>query len=249
MRATRVAAIIARRCRRHGRTKPVPPRRRSTMSRPRSACARSTARGNNVAHPDWGQVGRPYLRVAPAAYADGVGTPVAGPPTRYVSNRVFADCAQNLFSENGGHAVGLRVGAVHGPHDRAARGGRRRARADRASTPHDPLEAFRNDFGAIDFSRTPAAPGTGTGGVVREQINTVSSYIDGWSVYGGTDQPARVAARGPGQRQPRRQRRAAAAGPRRAAAAPLEPRRRRHGARDGLPGRPRRDAAEGDGRR
>ena len=34
--------------------------------------------------------------------------------------------------------------------------------------------------------RTPAAPGTGTGNKARQQINTVSSYIDGFSVYGGT---------------------------------------------------------------
>ena len=34
--------------------------------------------------------------------------------------------------------------------------------------------------------RTPAAPGTGTGTTPRQQINTVSSYIDGFSVYGGT---------------------------------------------------------------
>jgi len=56
---------------------------------------------NNVAHPDWGQVGKPYLRVTPAVYADGIGAPVPGPPTRYISNRIFADYSQNLFSENG----------------------------------------------------------------------------------------------------------------------------------------------------
>jgi hypothetical protein len=62
---------------------------------------------------------------------------------------------------------------------------------------HDPLEGFRNDFGAIDFSRTPAAPRIGGAGVVREQINTVSSLIDGWSVYGGTDQRLEWLREGP----------------------------------------------------
>ena len=55
--------------------------------------------GNNVANPTWGQAGRPYARVAPAAYADGIGAPVAGPNARYVSNRVFNDVSQNVFSE------------------------------------------------------------------------------------------------------------------------------------------------------
>src|SRR5262245_8874921 len=50
--------------------------------------------GNNVAHPTWGEAGFPYSRVTPARYEDG------GPPARYISNRVFADGAQNIFSEN-----------------------------------------------------------------------------------------------------------------------------------------------------
>src|SRR5205085_1501300 len=49
----------------------------------------------------------------------------------------------------------------------------------------DRLEQFRNDLGAIDFARTPAAPGTGVS-TPRQQINTISSYIDGSGVYGLT---------------------------------------------------------------
>jgi hypothetical protein len=138
--------------------------------------------GNNLAHPTWGQSGAPYLRVAPANYADGVKTPVAGPPTRYVSNRVFNDIAQNIFSERNltqwgfvwgqfmDHTFGLRqeTGGENAP----------------IAFGDDPLEEFTNDLGSIDFSRTPAAPGTGVRGVARQQINTVSSYIEGSSVYG-----------------------------------------------------------------
>jgi Animal haem peroxidase len=43
-----------------------------------------------------------YRRLAPANYADGRARPVApAAPDRYVSNRIFNDGAQNLFSENG----------------------------------------------------------------------------------------------------------------------------------------------------
>src|SRR5207244_3411437 len=57
--------------------------------------------GNNVLHSDWGQAGTQYLRIAPANYADGVAQMVAGPSPRHVSNAIFNDVGQNIFSENG----------------------------------------------------------------------------------------------------------------------------------------------------
>ena len=49
----------------------------------------------------------------------------------------------------------------------------------------DPLESFTNDVGQMEFARTPAAPGTGVT-TPRQQINTLSSYIDASQVYGTT---------------------------------------------------------------
>lgn len=50
----------------------------------------------------------------------------------------------------------------------------------------DPLETFNSRTGAIAFARTPAAPRT-SGNTPRQQINTISSYIDGSQVYGATN--------------------------------------------------------------
>lgn len=150
--------------------------------------------GNDLQHPEWGRADRPYARVAPPSYADGIGTMQAGPPPRYISNRVFNDSSQNVFSENGvtpwaatwgqflDHNVGL-------------------AQAGDTSTPiafdpGDPLEEFANDLGVIDFRRTPAAPGSGST-TPRQQINTVSSYLDGWAIYGGTEQRLEWLREGP----------------------------------------------------
>ncbi len=142
--------------------------------------------GNNKARTAWGKANTAYLRVAAANYADRVAKPVGGPSSRYVSNRIFNDTSQNLFSENGvtqwgfvwgqfmDHTFGLRVEA----------GG------ENAPIPFssaDPLEAFTNTLGSIAFARTPAAAGTGKGTKARQQINTVSSYIDAAGVYGGTN--------------------------------------------------------------
>lgn len=143
--------------------------------------------GNNAEHPNWGQKNRPYTRVAPFAYADGVAEIQGGPPARYISNRVFNDNGQNLFSENSvsqwgwvwgqflDHTFGLRQEEPGG---------------EKAPIPFDakdPLERFRNDLGVIDFTRTPAAPGTGSADRPREQLNTLPTYIGAFAVYGASN--------------------------------------------------------------
>jgi hypothetical protein len=141
--------------------------------------------GNNRSHPEWGKTNTQYLRLARPNYADGIAKPVSGPPSRYVSNRIFNDVHQNLFSENGVTQWGFVWGQFmdHTFGLRQEDGGEN---APIAFNKTDPLESFTNTLGSIMFSRTPAAPGTGTGTTPRQQINTVSSYIDGFSVYGGT---------------------------------------------------------------
>ncbi len=142
--------------------------------------------GNNRRNPTWGKTNTQYLRAAKTNYADGIAKPVGGPSVRYVSNRIFNDVHQNLFSENGVTQWGF----VWGQFMDHTFGLRQEAGGENAPLPFsktDPLETFVNTVGSIPFVRTPAAPGTGTGRTPREQINTVSSYIDGFSVYGGTE--------------------------------------------------------------
>jgi hypothetical protein len=137
---------------------------------------------NNTEHPDWGQANTAYPRVAAPRYLDGRATPVPGPPARYISNRIFNDTAQNLFSENGVTQWGAVWGQFldHTFGLRQVNGGES---APMAFDPADPLEAFRNDLGTLAFTRTPAAAGTGASSP-REQSNTVSGYIDASTVYG-----------------------------------------------------------------
>jgi len=140
--------------------------------------------GNNLRRPDWGAANTQYLRAAPPNYADGISAMVSGPPTRLISNRIFNDVGQNLFSENDVSQWGWAWGQFL-DHDFGLRDETPAEPAAIAFDPEDPLESFTNDFGAIDFARTPAAPGTGTT-TPRQQINTISSFIDASNVYGVT---------------------------------------------------------------
>ncbi len=146
---------------------------------------------NNPFNSSLGKAGTPYLRVTRANYADRRSTMVAGPEPRYISNRIFNDTSQNIFSENSvtqwvvywgqflDHTFGLRAE------------GNEKAAIKFDTT--DPLESFQNDLGVIDFSRSAAAPSRG----VRQQLNTVSSYIDAWAVYGGTKERLEWLREGP----------------------------------------------------
>lgn len=151
-------------------------------------------RGNNRQSRESGAANTAYRRLAPSNYADGIAAPSSGPEARYVSNRIFEDQAQNLFSENGvtqwaynwgqfiDHTIGLRADS-----DELLLMG---------FDESDPLETFAHADGDFKTTRSAAVEGTGIDSV-REQLNTVSSFIDAWAVYGGTEERLEWLREGP----------------------------------------------------
>lgn len=139
---------------------------------------------NNPFFPAWGKAGTNYSRVAPARYADGHSAPVAGPNSRYISNRVFNDTGQNIFSENResqwGNVWGQFIDHTIGDADGATG-----TDADIPFHASDPLKKFSDTLGMIPFTRSSITPGTGVTNAAQ-QINDVGSYIDASAVYGDT---------------------------------------------------------------
>jgi len=139
---------------------------------------------NNRRNTGWGKAGTPYRRLVGARYVDNVTVMAEWPNARTVSNRVFNDTGVNLFSENGNSQWVWSWGQFL-DHDLGLRDGTPAESLPIAYDAADPLEEFTNDFGMIEFDRTPAAPG-GQAGAPRQQVNTISSYIDASNVYGTT---------------------------------------------------------------
>jgi hypothetical protein len=140
--------------------------------------------GNNVNNPTWGKVGEIYPRVGPARYADGRSQPVAGPNSRAVSNRIIQDVGQNIFSEHRvtqwGWTWGQFLDHTFGLVDDGTQA------ANIPFNAADPFEKFQDTLGVVPFTRSEPHAGTGVTNA-RQQTNTVSSYLDAWAVYGGTN--------------------------------------------------------------
>ena len=142
--------------------------------------------GNNEEFPNWGEGNRPYLRVASFSYADGIAEMSSGPPPRYVSNRVFNDLGQNLFSENGvsqwGWVWGQFLDHTFGLRERKGR--REGAYPLRRRTI---LSSVSETTSAQSTSRARRRRRGPASRKPRQQINTVPSLIDAFAVYGGTN--------------------------------------------------------------
>ena len=112
---------------------------------------------------DLGQVELAYLRVGTAHYADGIGKPVAGPTPRYVSQPHLQRHQPERVLRARGHPVGHSSWGQFLDHTfglRAGAGGDHAPNIPFNAT--DPLESFTNDLGVIPFTRSAAAPGTGS---------------------------------------------------------------------------------------
>ena len=142
--------------------------------------------GNNVANPALGSAGTDLFRIAPAAYADGASAPAGAnrPSARDISNLLSdqtdpSNPAQDLNIPNAqGLSDFIYVFGQFLDHDLDLTTANTGQAFDiTANQPGDPLNPL------IPFTRSDYDPATGMTNP-RQQINSITSFLDGSQIYG-----------------------------------------------------------------
>ena len=152
--------------------------------------------GNNLLHEEWGSAGTAFLRVSDAAYADGTSSPSGEdrPSARLISNALAESPAEGIVNDRNLSAFIYAWGQFL-DHDITL--------TDTAT----PMEMLAIDVptgdpwfdptssgdAVIPLSRSAYDADTGTDSP-REQVNSISAYIDGSQIY-GTDTERSAALR------------------------------------------------------
>lgn len=171
---------------------------------------------NNLDHPLRGASDTPFMRLIEPAYEDGVGLPVGWtggkPSAREISRRVIA--TKQVTSDENFSLMLMQMGqfidhdldlALGSPSDIVFNSSDPSMLSNCAHTctndaPCFPIPVAEDDpriDGCIPFTRSSAVCGTGASslllgnsGIHREQINGITSFIDGSMIYGSLDRTA-----------------------------------------------------------
>jgi peroxidase len=142
--------------------------------------------GNNTLHGAWGSTGVDLLRTAPAAYGDGISTPAGAnrPSARVVSNAVADQGDADIISDRLMSAMIYAWGQFI-DHDLDLTGSASPAQPFNVQVPTgDPsFDPFNTGTQVIPLNRSASDPATGTT-TPRQQVNSITAWLDGSMVYG-----------------------------------------------------------------
>src|SRR5262249_21927998 len=143
---------------------------------------------NNLDHPEWGSAGVDLLRVAPAAYDDGISTPAGAdrPSAREISNALAAHSDAATLNDRNPPAF-IYIRGQSRDHDLDLTGGVSPAQPFNILVPSGDPSFDPNGTGTqvIPLNRSIYDLATGTSADnPRQQINQITAWIDGSMIYG-----------------------------------------------------------------
>ena len=147
--------------------------------------------GNNLTNTDWGSTGSDLIRVAAAAYADGLSAPAGAdrPSPRVISNALADEHGVSRVSAQGLSAMVYAWGQFLDHDIGLTPTGSTETLSIPVPTGDPSFDPNSTGTKTITTKRSifDAATGTST---AREQVNTITAWIDGSMVYGSNDTTA-----------------------------------------------------------
>jgi peroxidase len=140
--------------------------------------------GNNLSHLAWGSAGSDLLRLAPAAYANGISTPAGmnRPSARVVSNEVVDQGGEDIVSDRFLSAMIYAWGQFV-DHDLDLTPNASPAEPFNVAVPSGDPSFDPGNLGSqvIPLNRSLSDPAVGN---PRQQVNTITAWLDGSQIYG-----------------------------------------------------------------
>ena len=143
--------------------------------------------GNNTANPAWGQTGTDYIRIAPAAYADGVSTPAGAdlPSARAISNALSDQDGQSTSSDRLLSAMVYAWGQFIDHDMDLTNTGKAEALPIPVPSGDPSFDPAGTGTKTIPMNRSEFDAKTGTSAAnPRQQVNSISAWLDGSMIYG-----------------------------------------------------------------
>jgi len=146
--------------------------------------------GNNIDNPTWGSINQPFIRQTPARYADGISTVggVALASPRVISNLVFPSPDEGVTNNRDWSAMTYAWGQFV-DHDMMLTAAAAPIETMTFAVPSgdDVFDKSSSGTKTMSSSRSNFDSATGTSAAnPRQQVNSLTSFIDGSQVYGET---------------------------------------------------------------
>jgi hypothetical protein len=143
--------------------------------------------GNNLAHTTWGSTDTDLLRIAAAAYSDGISSPAGDnrPDARAVSNVVMDQAADTDILNNRDLSAFVYAWGQFIDHDLDLTPGGTTAFNIAVPAGDPSFDPTGTGTQVISLNRSITDPATGTSkSNPAQQVNTITAYLDGSMIYG-----------------------------------------------------------------